>query len=285
MDTTSHSKAQQTTIEPATVRTTPFRMRSVALGILCLMLAVLVLVVLQSKSVGSIINSFVPTYELEGEVFVADKYASSRKLSLVPVFLISDADLMPHLTKKVETANREMTRLKSDLNLTEGELRSTRDRMKLLRKREQDAYERVDRWFKDQIKAASPKSFARSEELNSLTNEFDEAHAKLLKTEEEELAPLESRYRQITEQEGYYTSAKFYFDSLPEPRERTKTDADGKFQFQIPLVGSYTIGAEVPDTHLAWLVRVRRDGKLQKKILLTNQNLFDVSNGKLICDP
>ena len=57
--------------------------------------------------------SILVDYTLDGEVFIADNYGKSTKLSLVPVGVVSLDELIPYLNKKAETANTETARLGS----------------------------------------------------------------------------------------------------------------------------------------------------------------------------
>ena len=77
-----------------------------------------------------------------------------------------------------------------------------------------------------------------------------------------------------------YKSGQFYFDSLPASVRSTKTDADGKFQIQVPHSGSYALAA-VASRHVGdsveayhWLLQIDTVGGSPRKIMLSNDNLY-----------
>jgi len=82
-----------------------------------------------------------------------------------------------------------------------------------------------------------------------------------------------------------YRSPRFYFDGLPAPFRTTKTDADGKFQMQVPRSGSYAVAAlasreagPLGETY-CWVLLVNPHEKSPAKIMLANDNLFESETG------
>ena len=63
---------------------------------------------------------FFRDYTLNGEVFIVTKGGESIKLGLVPIGLISLADLTPYLKDKETTASNELARLEPLIKTTEG---------------------------------------------------------------------------------------------------------------------------------------------------------------------
>lgn len=103
----------------------------IGLGVLCMGLAILVVVLMRSKSPSSAVSpqyessqttprpttvtkafdKVLPDITLEGEVFIVTKGGESVKLGLVPVGLIALSNLMQNLKEKEATATNEIARL------------------------------------------------------------------------------------------------------------------------------------------------------------------------------
>jgi hypothetical protein len=90
---------------------------------------------------------------------------------------------------------------------------------------------------------------------------------------------------QLLNESGYLVSTIYYFADLPQPLQSTKTDADGKFEFDVPP-GSYVLVAQssrkagadvvgddvIPTTEFYnWMVKVDVDS--DKTVMLANDNL------------
>jgi hypothetical protein len=77
---------------------------------------------------------------------------------------------------------------------------------------------------------------------------------------------------------------QIYFNNLPNPFAVAKTDADGKFSFQLPTKGEFVLVAQaqrqVADNveKYFWLVRVHSDGKPEMQVLLSNDNLITANS-------
>jgi hypothetical protein len=75
-----------------------------------------------------------------------------------------------------------------------------------------------------------------------------------------------------------------YFAGLPTPLAVAKTDADGKFSFQLPTKDEFVLVAQaqrqVPDNveKYFWLIRVHSDGKPEMQVMLSNDNLITANS-------
>ena len=69
----------------------------------------------------------------------------------------------------------------------------------------------------------------------------------------------------------------------------TKTDADGKFQIQVPRKGDFALLAVADtDTYRGkpfWMVKIPNSSTSPRKIMLTNENESDVASGQLLRNP
>jgi len=77
--------------------------------------------------------------------------------------------------------------------------------------------------------------------------------------------------------------------SFPKTTQIAKTDADGKFQMQVPRTGDFALLAVADDTawgKMFWMVKIPSNGAFPRKIMLTNRNNFNVlSSGQILRDP
>jgi hypothetical protein len=72
--------------------------------------------------------------------------------------------------------------------------------------------------------------------------------------------------------------------SLSTPLATSKTDADGKFSFQMPTKGEFVLVAQaqrqVADNveKYFWLIRVHSDGSPTMQVMLSNDNLITANS-------
>ena len=75
-----------------------------------------------------------------------------------------------------------------------------------------------------------------------------------------------------------------YFTSLSTPLAISKTDADGKFSFQMPTKGESILVAQAQrqvTDHVEkyfWLIRVHSDGNPTMQVMLSNDNLITANS-------
>jgi hypothetical protein len=120
---------------------------------------------------------------------------------------------------------------------------------------------------------------------------ISEAADKLVKQAEEAAPPLSDAHNEafslkldlmdfqhlLKRRENYLFSSQPYFAALPTPVARAKTDADGNFVIDVPLLGQFVIGARAQRAvgdeieHYAWLITTDRAGS--QKLTLSNDNL------------
>ena len=97
-----------------------------------------------------------------------------------------------------------------------------------------------------------------------------------------------SQYADVLRQWRFFASAAFYFGHLGLPLQRTETDAEGRFAFQVPKSGEFVIAANTQRKVLDgsetyyWLVPVSMKGEEQHVENLSNSNLTTTPGASLI---
>ncbi len=227
------------------------------------------------------LDKILPDITLDGEVFIVTKAGESVKLGLVPVDLIPLGDLLPYLNKKVATATNEVARLEPLVKAAQAECEIQENPALALEK---------------ELRVASPFQLERIGLPNDAQGRADARRSEL----NERLAVLQARkewadeklksavkWDELEKSLQFYRFG-FYFDSLPPPLRTTKTNADGKFQINIPRSGSYVLAA-VATRHVGestesyyWLVKADTRGESPLKIMLSNDNLLQGLPGALL---
>lgn len=131
----------------------------------------------------------------------------------------------------------------------------------------------------------NPEFVKETNEVNQLESEWEKSKdvvdgfAEPLK---ENQAKMDSDAGQL--QNWTTVQPQTYFTSLSTPLAISKTDADGKFSFQIPTKGEFVLAAQaqrqVADNveKYFWLVRVHSDGKSEMQVMLSNDNLVTANS-------
>ena len=182
---------------------------------------------------------------IDGQVFVRMKAGESIKLSLVAVLLYDEKTITEYLQNTREVAKP----LLADLLPIEEEARDASERARELRD------------IADKAWGADIRNKQLKDEATSALDASDKASG------------FSSKLFAAT---TYLRSAKYYFRELPNPLQTTKTDADGKFSFQLPggsyvLVASSTRHAGKEIEEYFWMVKT--DLTTNGKIMLANDNL------------
>lgn len=206
--------------------------------------------------------------ELNGEVFVVTQGGQNIKLGLVEVGVFAESDIIPFIQQKLQKAKSET-----------GELEPVRDSLK-------KAYEQLVKereYLKKQIKINE----LNEKEINELPSieVIYRSYRQLdyLKRLLEGTARYQKRFKEYLDVLKLilsYSEGKFYLSNLPEPLQTTKTDSDGKFSFKLKP-GKYALAAKssrkVIDSteEYYWLIWLTVDSVPTKKIMLSNDNLFE----------
>ena len=179
---------------------------------------------------------------IEGQVFIRTQGAETIKLSLVEVQLFDEKSMAAAVERKRKAAV------------------SIDEYFQLMKREAAEA----ERHAEDANKRAQ-----RLDPFSDGTTAIKKAAVR---------AHIVAGFRSIdAEEKAYYPrSADYYFSGLPKPLQTTKTDADGKFVFKMPI-GSYVLaaissretGEKTEKYH--WMVKVAAD--VANKIMLANDNL------------
>jgi hypothetical protein len=204
---------------------------------------------------------------LDGTVFIVTKGGENIKLGLVPVALISLADLAPYLSNKVATASNETARI-----IKAAQVQEALPAAEVERLRAEDV-----KVFNLWLKARTDNDPA----AGKLLVKQRAAHDAFLAA----FGITQSFRNELDKELHYYQTEGFYFDDLPLAFRSTKTDADGNFQIQVPRSDSYALAASatrrVGDEveKYFWLLPVDTHAESPRKVMLSNDNLFQVIPG------
>ena len=182
---------------------------------------------------------------IDGQVFIRTKGGESIKLSLVDVLLYDEKTIVLHLENKRKVAEPLF------------------EEWRPLEKEAKDIYERAKtneeqvrkRYFADILNPQLKVEWKKTQDVVlSAARSFDEVRAA----------------------SAYTRSASYYFEGLPRAVQTAKTDADGKFSFQVPS-GSYMVAA-FSTRHAGkdiefyyWMVKTTL--ATNQKVMLANDNL------------
>ena len=220
---------------------------------------------------------------LDGDIFIVTKGGENIKLGLVPVGLIPLTDIMQHLQEKEAVASNEITRLEALIKATDAEVDAEERKAPEWAKEAEILFHAVQARREIELLPFNDKSFYA---FNKALVDF------LVKVPN--YAPrgwVDSieKWSKLIRQRANYYSGEFYFESLPSSVRSTKTNADGKFQIQVPGTGTYALAA-VASRHVGdsveayhWLLQIDTVGESPRKIMLSNDNLYKVGTrlGKL----
>ncbi len=209
-----------------------------------------------------------PDYTLDGQVFVVREGGESVRRGLVPIALISCDALLPYLSNKVTTATKEIARLEPLIKAAQEKeaQQEAQHKAELARlKAEDDTLER-------QYMSASYDDPAKNE-LYAKERAAEDAYLSAIRKGPDYAQPTSF---ELEAEQVHYQTDEYYFHDLPAPFRNTKTDADGKFQMQVPRVGSYALAAHASiGGEYYWLLPVNPREKSPAKIMLANDNVFE----------
>ena len=187
------------------------------------------------------------TRTIDGQVFIRTKGGDNIKLSLVDVLLF-DAKLLSENLEQQRSRARPLERYIEPLEI------AAHARYLNAEKADKSAF---DILMKDVLNKQLDVAWKKaSQETTQAVGDWTHLHNRLI----------------------FLRSSYFFFAELPRPQQASKTDADGKFSFKVPI-GSYALKAQSSrkagsnTEFYNWIVRVQVDG--DKKIMLANDNLAD----------
>jgi len=149
------------------------------------------------------------------------------------------------------------------------------DALNLLR-RQQEIVDLQAKWnqFSPEFAKDSEKATLLQSEWSKSSDEVDAISGSISKNQTQ----ADSDSEQI--QNWSLTTPQAYFLTLPPPLAVSKTDADGKFNLQLPTKGDFALAAQaqrqLPDhtEKYFWLIRVHSDGQSTMQVMLSNDNLI-----------
>ncbi|MDP2207825.1 MAG: hypothetical protein Q8K98_03490 [Bacteroidota bacterium] len=203
--------------------------------------------------------------ELNGEVFVVTQGGQNIRLGLVEVGVFAESDIIPFIQKKLQRAKYEKRELETVLDSVKKASEQSAKELAYLRKQMKVNSEGTDELSLNELR------YRLDWQIKNLLlfKEAGERHDKRLKEHFDVLKLIHS-----------YLEGEFYLSGLPEPLQTTKTDSDGEFNFKLKP-GKYAIAAKssrkIIDSSEAyyWLIWLTIDGVPTKKLMLSNDNLFE----------
>jgi hypothetical protein len=195
---------------------------------------------------------------IDGQVFIVTAGGPSIKLALVQVAAVSQGDIQKHIADTDASLVAERTKI--DATVMELTQAIERDR-RSLGPAKWEAGKGGFGWWMMRGPGVGKNG----------ATEWPKFHAL-----EQRLAKNEERARPVLSRQNYLRSAAPYFVTLPSPIATAKTDADGRFQLNIPDEGDYALVASssrlvfnTTEKYL-WIVRVKPQ---DSKATLSNDNL------------
>lgn len=213
--------------------------------------------------------------ELNGDVFIVMKSAQSIKLALVEILAIPEAEMMPFIQSKSQTGKAEIDKITPQLEPLRKEMGTLAKEIDQAAKEEKASFNALTLEEKRYI----PTDFQNPDDYNYRVKAYLYAKIKLnglVKRAGEK----EREYKNKLAESESYNKASFYIAGLPTPIQIAKTDADGKFTLKLKP-GKYGLVAfsrrQIIDAteEYFWLIWVNVDEKQSKRIMLSNDNLFE----------
>lgn len=209
-------------------------------------LILMILVVVSSSAMAA------KNVKITGQVFVVTQERENIKLALVEIYAIPEKVMMKYINarntirlEQLKTINTEIKTAYTEINLLEDESRKVVD-------------------------SYSKMSFDNPE--HKASHEHWEELSLIIKNKLDALMEPANK-------SDYLTGPGIYFESLPSPITKSKTDADGKFTLSLP-VGKYVIAAKSSravyegDENYYWIVLLNASSPNQS-LMLSNDNLFE----------
>ena len=207
-----------------------------------------------------------PTGTLNGYVFIVTEGVANIKLGHVQISIFEKEtfdDFANSLVDRIDIARAEH----------EKEITSVLEAQKKQLKLNQEAIDTVKRL--EALMEREPGGFSSdSRYWTGYTNQLDRAFKSKLENESSD-----AKAKKIFEA-WPRVNAEIYFTPMGSAVASTKTDADGKFTFQLPTSRPYVLCARGQRQLLSngelqtyyWIVDVALDGAAEKYILLSNNN-------------
>jgi hypothetical protein len=188
--------------------------------------------------------------EVNGDVFIVTESGASIKLGLVEVRVIAGPELKSFLDLKQRAAKVDIETLKPGLLTRQNELISLKNEVDKLKGEMELVY------------PAQERQVAK----------WRDALQRLESRKEEYYAYRTAYFR--------YSKGPYWTQGLPLPVQATKTDADGKFSFNLKpgryaLIATSTLKAVDNKEEYFWLIWIDVGRKYPKRIFLNNDNLLE----------
>jgi hypothetical protein len=202
----------------------------------------------QSAQEESVFKKIQPDLSVDGEVFFVKKDGERIQLELVEVVLIPMETLTPYIESRTAKRMNGLAALAPQIKAGEAEVELWQHEVK----------SRYNALMKDVLNDSKKKK------LHSAYEARLDAVRKLAK---------------LKRQAERLMSGAFYFESLPSPLRRAKTNSAGRFRLLAPASGSYAIAAQA-SRHLVkeveryyWLLKIDPKAGATQSIMLSNDNM------------
>lgn len=222
--------------------------------------------------------------DLNGEIFIVTKGRQNIRLGLVEVRLMPEDEIIKYSSDKVSQLNKEQEKISLKLENAAKMLAEYRNayleahKSKMLNEVDADLRE-----TKNKVDVALGRRPARTTEDEIRDIQADTA-IKINDIEKERIYKLaQLDYEYLKKEASALTSGAFFFNGLPDGKIKIKTDADGKFSLRMKRGQRMALAAQSnrkimgDDENYYWLIWVSLEGKSNKTIILSNDNLVEAN--------
>jgi len=227
--------------------------------------------------------------DLNGEIFIVTKGRQNIRLGLVEVRLIPEDEIKKYTSDKVSQFKKEEEKILLKLENAKKKLDEYRDaymeahKSKVLREVDADFRETMNK-----VDVVLDRKPARTTDDKIRDIQADTA-IKINEIEKEHLYKLaQLDYELLIKEASALSVGAFFFNGLPDGKIKTKTDADGKFSLRMKRGQRMALAAQSnrkimgDDEDYYWLIWVSLEGKSNKKIILSNDNLVEENHSESV---
>lgn len=206
--------------------------------------------------------------QLNGEVFIVTKGGQNVRLGLVEVRLIPEKEIKTFVESKQAKAKEEMEKLQPQIAEAKSAVETA--------ERDEKEAKRIKDWrFQESLAAIAKGNYKEASDRERVAS--DAYYKRMGETLQKRRA-----YYTLVQRHVYFASGKYYFEGLPGGAASARTDADGKVTLTLSKKDRYALAAHgtrnIGNTteEYYWLLWVSLEGKESKRLLVSNDTLFEV---------
>ena len=199
---------------------------------------------------------------IKGEVFIVTKGAENFRLGLVEILLFPEDVIQKHIDERKAHITDEMPDFDKDIKRSDESIAKTKDSIEKLKELNEQ---------RRKLYLKSGKDYGVAERME---------HRKPIERMEQALVLDESVRKRTLEVKKRWPTSRHFFKNLPETKNLTRTNSDGKFSLTVAKNGRFALVAHATRKTLEsteeyyWMVWASLEGKDSKEIILGNHNLM-----------